>query len=324
MSDVQDHILQRLATGEPCSGEGLAAECGMSRAAVAKHVRQLRAAGWPIEARRGVGYRLAPGLSPLCREAIERELTPQAARVERLELCGEVDSTNSRAGQWALSEDGRARLCIAEHQSAGRGRRGRSWHARAGGGITFSLARRFEQPPSGLLGLALVAGVASAAALTARGVCGVVLKWPNDIQIGAAKLGGILVELAGESSGPTRAIVGLGINYDLADTSAEAAPNAIDVRRAAAQPPARSVLAGALMAALIDAFDRFEQEGLEPFLARWRESDVLYGRAVRLDAPDGVVTGTADGVDSTGALRLRTADGVRRFLSGDVSVRAAS
>ncbi len=323
MNDVQDHILQRLAAGRPCSGEGLAAECGMSRAAVAKHVRRLRAAGWPIQARRGVGYRLASGATPLCRESIAAELRPQAARIEALELCGEVGSTNTRIADWPLAADGRASLCIAEHQTAGRGRRGRDWHARAGGSITFSLARRFEQPPSGLLGLALVAGVAAASELAAHGVGGLGLKWPNDIQVGDAKLGGILVELAGESSGPTRAIVGLGLNYDLADAPAVAMPHAMDLRRAAPEPPGRSLLAGALMRALVAAFDRFDGAGLAPFLAPWHELDTLYGRAVSLDAPDGVMTGVAAGIDSAGALQLQTAAGMRRFLSGDVSVRTA-
>jgi BirA family biotin operon repressor/biotin-[acetyl-CoA-carboxylase] ligase len=222
-----------------------------------------------------------------------------------------------------LADDGRARLCIAEHQRAGRGRRGRHWHASAGGSITFSLTRRFDQPPSGLLGLALVAGVAAASALAANGVADLALKWPNDIQIGDAKLGGILVELAGESSGPTRAVVGLGVNYDLTGVGETEVPNAVDLRRAVAYPVDRSQLAGALMASLVGAFDRFEQDGLEPFLARWRELDVLKGREVRLDAPGGAITGVAEGVDDEGALRLNTATGTRRFLSGDVSVRAA-
>lgn len=324
MNAAQSHILRRLAAGESCSGEGLAAECGMSRAAVAKHVRQLRAAGWPIQACRGVGYRLASGLTPLCRETIAAELAPLCGRVDALELCGEVDSTNARVADEPLADDGRARLCIAEHQTAGRGRRGRRWYGRTGGSITFSLARRFEQPPAELLGLALVTGVAAVTGLGVHGVTGLALKWPNDIQVREAKLGGILVELAGESSGPTRAIVGLGVNYDLGDMPDTAAPNAADVRHAAARPPGRSALAGALMAALVGAFDRFGREGLEPFLSAWHELDALYGRAVRLDAPDGVVSGVADGIDSVGALRLRTAEGTRRYLSGDVSVRTAS
>ncbi|MEX0606659.1 MAG: biotin--[acetyl-CoA-carboxylase] ligase, partial [Halofilum sp. (in: g-proteobacteria)] len=168
------------------------------------------------------------------------------------------------------------------------------------------------------------AGVAAATALAANGVAGLALKWPNDIQIGDAKLGGILVELAGESSGPTRAVVGLGINFDLTGVGTADAPNAADIRRTVAQPVERSQLAGALMATLISAFDQFEQAGLTPFLAQWRELDVLQGREVRLDAPGGAIAGVAQGIDEDGALRLGTASGTRRFLSGDVSVRAAS
>ncbi len=319
MSRAQEHILERLAQGQDCSGEGLAAECGMSRAAVAKHVRRLREAGWPIQARRGVGYRLAEGLRPLSQGAVEAALTAAAPRVASLEVRTAVDSTNSYLAQQPVPGDGRARLCIAEYQTAGRGRRGRSWNASAGGGITFSLARQFEQPPSGLLGLALVAGVAMADTLAAQGVPDLRLKWPNDLQIGDAKLGGILVELAGEAAGPTRAVVGVGVNYDLAD-GPMSAPAAADVRHAAASPPERSALAGALMAGLIEACDDFSRDGLAPFLERWAGRDALAGRSVRVDAPDGAVTGIACGLASDGALRVRTAVGEQRFLSGDVSV----
>lgn len=320
MSGVQEHILERLAEGQACSGEGLAAECGMSRAAVAKHVRRLREAGWPIQARRGVGYRLAEGLRPLCQSAIEAALAPAAPRVASLEVRTAVESTNSYLAGQPVPSDGRARLCIAEYQTAGRGRRGRSWNASAGGGITFSLVRQFEQPPSGLLGLALVAGVAIAETLDAQGVPDLWLKWPNDLQIRGAKLGGILVELAGETAGPTRAVVGVGINYDLADGPISA-PAAADIRHAAANPPDRSALAGTLMAGLIESCDRFSRVGLPPFLERWAACDALAGRDVRVDAPDGVVTGVASGLAPDGALRVRTAAGEQRFMSGDVSVR---
>lgn len=322
MNAVQAHILARLAQGGPCSGEGLAVECGMSRAAVAKHVRRLREAGWPIQARRGVGYRLAHGLRPLCRSAIADGLAAVDGRVMDLEVCPEVDSTNSRLADVALPADGRAQLCIAEHQTAGRGRRGRSWHASAGGGITFSLSRLFERPPAELLGLGLVAGVAVAEALAAQGLAGLRLKWPNDIQVGDAKLGGILVELAGEAAGPTRAIVGIGLNYDLADAPASLTQAAADVRGTATPAPDRSALAGALMAALIRELDEFGHEGLAPYLERWTGLDALAGRNVEVEAPGGPVAGVAAGLAPDGALRLTTASGERRFLSGDVSVRA--
>lgn len=322
MSRAQQHILERLAQGQACSGEGLAAECGMSRAAVAKHVRRLREAGWPIQARRGVGYRLAEGLRPLSRTAIESALTAVGPRVASLEVRTAVESTNSYLAQQPVPSDGRARLCIAEYQTAGRGRRGRSWDASAGGGITFSLARQFEQPPSGLLGLALVVGVAMADTLAAQGVPNLRLKWPNDLQVDDAKLGGILVELAGEAAGPTRAIIGVGVNYELVDGPVRA-PAVVDVRHATPTPPERSALAGALMAGLIEACDRFSYDGLAPFLERWAGRDALAGRDVRVDAPDGTVTGVACGLTAEGALRVSTVAGEQRFLSGDVSVRSS-
>lgn len=263
----------------------------------------------------------APALD---RATLETALARVRGRVWRLELLDEVDSTSSFLADCAVPADGRAALCIAEHQTAGRGRRGRAWHDPAGGAIAFSLARAFAQAPVALAGLGLVAGVAAAETLRAHGVAGVGLKWPNDLQVGGAKLGGVLVELAGDAAGPSRAVVGVGVNHDLGDSAGALDQPATDVVHAALPPPARALLAGALMAALVEALDRFATAGLGPFRARWRALDLLAGRAVRVQLPGGgVLAGTARGIAADGGLVVATEAGERTLHAGEVSVRVA-
>lgn len=258
------------------------------------------------------------------RAPLEAALARVRDRVFRLELRDEVDSTSDILAAQALPADGRAALCIAERQRAGRGRRGRAWHAPAGGAILFSLARMFDAAPAALGALGLAAGVAAGETLRAHGIAGIGLKWPNDLQADGAKLGGVLVELYGGGAGPARAVVGVGINYDLGADGGTLEQPATDVTRAAVRPPPRTALAGALMAALVDDLDLFAAAGLDAFRPRWPALDVLAGRSVRVQPARGpAFTGTARGIADDGALVVATDAGERTLHAGEVSVRVA-
>jgi len=322
MSATAGHVLDRLADGRVHSGQRLADDCGISRAAVAKQVARLRAAGWPIVARRGHGYRLRPSAAPLRREALAAGLAPVADRVTTLDVLEQVDSTSSWLERAGVPDGGRVRICIAEQQTAGRGRRGRRWYAGPGVAATFSLGRCFDRSPSDLLGLSLVVGVALADVLSGEGIPGIRLKWPNDVVVQGAKLAGILVELSGESAGPARAIVGVGLNHDLGESAAAVGQPATDVVRLLDPAPDRSALAGRCMASLVGALDRFERAGFAPLQDAWRQYDALAGQAVRVDTGGRAIDGIAEGIDPSGALVVQTPGGRRRFLSGEVSVRA--
>lgn len=316
-------VLRHLGDGGVHSGAELAAACGVTRAAISRRMARLRRAGWPIEARRGVGYRLPPGVRPLDAARIEAGLAGVRARVAGLDVRAETGSTSTLLARRAVPADGRALLCIADHQTAGRGRHNRPWVAPAGGSLTFSLARRFALAPAALLPLSLVAGVAVAEVLRDAGLAAVALKWPNDVQAGGAKLGGILAEVSGEAGGPARATIGVGLNCDLG-ASADALDQAVtDLRRELGTAPERSALAGELMARLVECLDELERAGAAGALARWARLDALAGRPVRVDAPGGPVEGVAAGIDDSGALRVRTADGMRRFVCGEATLRPA-
>jgi BirA family transcriptional regulator, biotin operon repressor / biotin---[acetyl-CoA-carboxylase] ligase len=320
-------LLERLIAG-PVSGDALARENGETRAAVWKRIEALREAGVEIEARAGRGYALARPLDLLDAGTIRAALPGAArARLAALEVAWSIDSTNSELLRRQPSPEGVAVL-LAERQTGGRGRRGRNWASPLAANLYLSLARSFEGGLARLGGLGLVAGVAAAEALQMIGIDGVRLKWPNDLVVsdgdGLRKLGGLLIEGSGEHAGPVRAVVGLGINVRMPPAQAQAIEQPwIDLATlAGAGVPARNRIATALLAALLPALEQFDEDGLAAFLPRYSALDALAGREVTIHGGDADRTGTALGLASDGALRVRLADGeTRGFHAGEVSVR---
>jgi BirA family transcriptional regulator, biotin operon repressor / biotin---[acetyl-CoA-carboxylase] ligase len=324
-------LLARLQQG-PASGDALAAAAGVTRAAIWKRIQALRAAGVEIQARPGRGYALARPLVLLDAGAIVAALPPAA----RAELDGEhavqvawtVDSTNTRL----LRQPAPARGCavlLAERQTAGRGRRGRSWASPLAAHLYLSVARGFRGGLGRLGGLSLVAGVAAAEALAGLGVP-VRLKWPNDLVVddGAGKplrkLGGLLVEGGGEHAGPVRAVVGLGLNVRMPVASAATIDQPwCDLAGLLDAVPDRNRLAALLLARMLPALRRFDEAGLAPFLPAHAAYDALAGREVVVEDGGRRLAGTAQGLAADGALQVRVAGGgIRAFHAGEVSIRA--
>ncbi|MFC4726782.1 biotin--[acetyl-CoA-carboxylase] ligase [Coralloluteibacterium thermophilus] len=321
-------LLARLLAG-PVSGGALAAELGVTRAAVWKRVEALRAGGVEIDARPGVGYAAPSALAALGlldAETIAGALPPAVRRsLARLEVAWSVDSTNSvllRRPAPAATE-----VLFAERQTAGRGRRGRAWASPLGASLYLSLQRRFEAPLVRLGGLSLAVGVAVAQALHALGLAQVGLKWPNDLVVEREgvlhKLGGILIEFGGEAGGPVRAVVGIGINMRLPAVVAAAIDQPwCDVAGLAGQDlPARNTVAAALVARLVPMLEAFDAEGLAPLQDAFAALDVLRGRTVRIVAGSQVHEGQALGIAPDGGLRVRHADRERVWHAGEVSLR---
>jgi len=223
--------------------------------------------------------------------------------VRKIERCG---STNAVL----LAEGKPGVLLTAEEQTAGRGRRGKRWYSAPGAGITFSLALRIARP---VAGLSLVAGVAAARALRALGISRVALKWPNDLVIDGAKLGGILVETRGKL-----AVIGIGIN-GRRDAALEA-----KLRRPLASLDQfirvdRDRAIQSVGASLLEAVATFESQGLEPLRIEWERMHAHAGERLRVRLANGrVVTGLARGLDRDGGLQLETRAGLRAVQSGRV------
>lgn len=317
-------ILELLADGAFHSGTEIGNRLGITRAAVSKHLASLAALGLEVQAVHGRGYRLPWPCVPLAREAILRQLGEQAAQWrERLVLLERVDSTN----RYLLArpqED--PQVCLAEVQTAGRGRRGRTWVATPYHNLMLSMAWRFAGGPGLVSGLSLAAGVAVLRALEDCGVHGAGLKWPNDVLWQERKLAGLLVEVQGEAGGPCRVVLGVGINGYIAPRDAAHIDQPwVDLYGITGAIPDRNRLAARLILRLHDMFETFAARGLAAFRADWERSHLYTGRAVRCVAGEDSFHGVIVGVDETGALHVREAagGGVRRLLSGEISVRPA-
>lgn len=316
-------VLRALRADRAVSGSDLAARLGVTRAAVWKQVRGLRACGALVNAVPGQGYRLAWPFEALDAHAIRSKLDPASRkRLRNIQVHWRTDSTNAQLLRDAAAAAPALSICLAEMQSAGRGRRGRSWISPLGANVYFSLLQRCAGGMGTLSGLSLVAGVALAQALEDCGAAGIGLKWPNDVVVDGRKLAGILVEAGGEFLGPCFAVIGIGINLRLPD-GVDTGQLATDLARTCAELPSRNFVVARVAARLVAALDRFETGGFGAFAQDYAVRDVLAGRTVRVHAAQGVRDGIADGVDARGALRVRHGATLAIYDSADVSVRAA-
>jgi len=325
-SPLVERVFAELARGGFQSGETLADRLGVSRSGIWKAVASLRELGATVHAVRNRGYRLANSADPLdaaqIRDALPRNVRE---RINRLEAVWMVGSTNTMLMERPSPAAGSAEVLLAEYQTSGRGRRGRSWLAPPGGAICLSMSWAFRDMPRDLGALGLVIGVCSLRALTGLGLGTPRLKWPNDLLVESRKLGGILIDLRAEAGGPACVIIGIGLNVSLGTAVlkriAQAGLEATDLTAAGLERPSRNAVAAALIRAFVEGLREFEREGLKPFVHEWLEADALRGRPVAVQAGDSTARGVARGIDSDGALLVETPQGLQRFISGDVSVR---
>jgi BirA family biotin operon repressor/biotin-[acetyl-CoA-carboxylase] ligase len=325
---IMNHVhrlIQRMADGLFHSGEELGAMLGLTRSGVWKQLKTLEVLGLELFAVPGRGYRLARPLELLERDRIVAQLSNNArATLAELELFQEVDSTNRHLVRRGPSGLRSGSVCLAESQQAGRGRRGRAWVSPYGASLYLSVAWSFACAPRTLSGLSIACGIGVARALESMGIEGIGLKWPNDLLWRQRKLGGILIEIAGEASGPCLAVVGAGINMNMPkQVGAQIDQPWVDIA-SVADGVGRNALAAALIEQLFATLFQYETVGIEPFLSHWAPRDVAAGKYVELQLPDRMLSGIARGVDPHGALLLETAEGLQRFSSGEVSLRVIS
>ncbi|NEX18904.1 bifunctional biotin--[acetyl-CoA-carboxylase] ligase/biotin operon repressor BirA [Thiorhodococcus mannitoliphagus] len=318
-------LIELLADGAFHSGEAIAAHLGITRAAVWKALRKTTdELGLALESVRGRGYRLLTPLELLDAERLLGAMSDHGRHlVSRLELHRQIDSTNAFLMRAAAAGAPAGAVCIAEQQTAGRGRRGRSWQSPFGVNLYLSVLWRYPTGPGVLGGMSLAAGATLAEVLAAHGVQDIALKWPNDILWHRRKLAGLLLEVAGESQGPSHLVVGLGLNLSMRQSQApdidQPWVSLNEILDGA--PLGRNRLAGALVEALVHALERYGREGLSPFLDPWRAFDPLAGEPVRVIFGDQVIEGRHAGISDEGALQLETSTGLRRFQAGEVSLR---
>lgn len=319
-------LLERLATGQFCSGERLAEMLGISRAAVWKLVTRARVRyGIRIDALPGKGYRLTQPLELLDPLAIRRRLSADAlSAFTELHFHDQIPSTNTWLMQRIADGLSAGTVCLAEQQTAGKGRHGRTWVSPFGHNLYLSLLWRFPLPPAELGGLSLAAGVGVALALADAGATEIGLKWPNDLLWHCRKLAGLLIEVVGETQGPTAVVCGVGVNTYLSAEDARTIDQPwTDLSTVLArQAWSRNDLAAGVLERLLWVMRTYERAGLAPFLPHWRRLDPFIGQPIELRLGDTRFHGIHAGIDDRGALRLAHGGGISRFLAGEASLRA--
>ena len=300
------------------SGERLAAQLGVSRAAVWKRIHRLKARGYGIEGSPRRGYRLLAIPDKLLPEEVLQGLKTRlfTGPVHHFET---LDSTNDLAKALAAQGAPEGTVVVAEAQTGGRGRLGREWNSPPGVGLYVSLVLRPMLPPMELPQITLTTAVAVVRAV--RRVAGVApgIKWPNDLLFNGKKLGGILTEMETESDRIRHVVVGLGLNVNNPEFPPELAATATSLTLAAGGVFSRVNLLQAWLEEFEELYGRFLNQGFPEILEEWKDSTVTLGRAVTVRQGPREISGHALDVAPDGALILRIANGETvRVTSGEI------
>ncbi len=326
MSDShQRQLLEQLSDGSFHSGEELAQLLGISRTAIWKQIQSLRNKyQLDIHAVRGRGYRLADSLELLDVDQITEALSRrQRSMLSQLQLHISVDSTNSHLKKQMLQGIDSGSVCLSEFQSAGRGRRGRSWVSPFGCNLYLSLYWRFERSMTEIGGVSIAVGTVIASVLSEH-TANVALKWPNDVLIDGKKIAGILVDVQGAADGPVDAVIGIGVNLDFpAHASRQIDQPWTDLQLQGGNTISRNQFAARLLGELLDAMLSFQSHQLASFIPRWRQYDLYLGEEVTLFHPRRKIRGIHKGIADDGSLLLEVGGKICRFQSGEVSLRGA-
>jgi BirA family transcriptional regulator, biotin operon repressor / biotin---[acetyl-CoA-carboxylase] ligase len=311
-------LLALLGGGGFVSGERIAGELGISRAAVGKRVAELRKRGFAIAAVPRVGYRLDAAPDALSADVVVPRLTTRwlGRSWRHVDDCA---STNDEAASWARSGAVAGSVVVADEQSRGRGRLGRRWHSPPGANLYFSTVLRPPLPPHRIAPITLAAGVAVAETIAAFDLAPA-LKWPNDVLLGGKKVAGILTEMSGDVDRVHHVVVGIGINVNVAAFPDELAAIATSLAIACGKTLARADVAAVLCARLEAWHDAFLDGGAAAVAAGWRRFAAFLGSRVHVTSGRDKLHGVAEDLDDDGALRLRLDDGrVTRVIAGEIT-----
>lgn len=318
----QRAILELMADGEFHSGEVLGDLLGVSRTAVWKHLQKLEGLGLPLESVRGKGYRLAGGVELLDSSLIESGLSDRARNfLSVLDVHQSVASTNALAMEVATRGGGHGYVCLAEHQTQGRGRRGRQWVSPFGQSIYLSTLVEFDGGAAVLEGLSLAVGVALVRAIEQLGINGVGLKWPNDLMLDGRKLAGVLLEMTGDPAGVCQVVVGVGLNVAVSEVGSESIDQPWAHLADVLPGVSRNQLTVSVLNHLLPLLEEFQSKGFSAYRAEWESLHVHTGAMVTISTINNSIEGRVLGVSEKGALRLQVGDSIEEFNGGEVSLR---
>jgi len=321
MKAIREHLIKKLVRGEFLSGQALGEELGVSRAAISKHISALQEMGFDIFSVTGKGYRLAEPIELLNENVIVAQLAQQNVS-SKVEVHNLIDSTNSYLMRRLPNQNVPGQVCIAEYQSAGRGRRGRKWISPFGSHIYMSMYWYLEQGMSAAMGLSVVAALAVSDAIKALYQVDVELKWPNDIYFNGVKLAGILIDLEGQAMEPCHCVIGIGLNINMPEKSAELVDQPwIDLSNAIGIKIDRNMLAAHIISALVKRLKVHGETGINTMVSQWHAQDFYFNKPVALVTGDRVTRGISRGINSQGALMLEVNGQVGPVYGGEVSLR---
>lgn len=307
-------LLNILNDGQRHAGTEIAEILGVSRMAIWKVIQRLKNYNIGIKSEH-LGYRLESPLILLERSKIQKYIHKDIA----IDIFESLPSTNDYLKN--LGSATSPHICLAEHQTNGRGRLGRSWASPFGRNIYCSISYVFKKDISEMAGLSLLVGILTAKALEAvnqrfkpR------LKWPNDIYIEGKKAGGILIDLIAEANGTCKAILGIGLNVNMKDIPLKDVENWICLEEVVDQKLDRNKLVGEIINSLFKGMETFANQGFESFLPDWKRLDFLDNKKVSLTSGQEVHSGIAKGISPQGYLTLELPQGLKQFSYGDTSL----
>lgn len=271
---------------------------------------------------KGSALVLPSGIERLNQDCIGRGLDEcgEISYLQRVQVNVCVGSTNQALLTESLADDISGRVVLAELQTSGRGRFGRNWISPVGRNLAISLGATLSRTPNNVGAISLVVGVAVANTIQELGIDVVKLKWPNDILLDGRKVGGILVDLVNATS-PFKFIVGVGLNVGAGPVVGKVVDCPVADLLDYHAPPIRNKLAVSITRNVYDSIRRFELDGFQSFLQRWRELDALQNNAVTISTPHETIRGIAHSVKHTGELCVELHDGrIHHVNAGDVSL----
>lgn len=353
--DSFKQVLQTLSDGEFHSGADLGKSLGLTRSAIWKLTQQFKSYGIEFESVTGKGYRIPGGFSLLDSQKIQAALnyatpaslsltlSPSASSSSspssslpypEIEIWDTLASTNdylmdkvsSKTSALDPSRD-KNLCCLAERQTHGKGRQGKTWASPFGSNIYFSLLWHFNADLSELSGLSLVTAIALATVFNQWGIReDLGLKWPNDVLWKKQKLAGVLIEVSGETQHKSRAVIGIGINVRMPKESGKKInQNWTDMSQITGQKIDRNLLVAALLTELISNLERFQKDGFSVFMKDWQALDLCFNQKVSLIRTNEIIPGKGQGINEKGHFLLKDAlNKIQAFSSGEISLKLDS
>jgi len=318
-------LISHLNDGEFHSGESLGRSLGLTRAAVWKILKTGIHYGLSIDSVVSKGYRLRVPLSLLDQKTIRNQLSANTNKqLTTLSLFDQIDSTHRFLVESSPNDTSGVAVCLAETQTSGTGRYGRTWHSPFAQCIALSLRCRMDKAISELNSLSLAIASAIVKSLQKLGVTEPIkLKWPNDVLINGKKIAGSLVSVKGESHGQCQCIISVGMNVQMQSTDFKINQPWQDLSNFLPKPINRNNIVVCLLEEIMSTLELFKQSGFSPFIDHWLEHDALLNHPIALSHNATIKHGIASGVNEYGHLLVKSSsdNNIAAYEMGEVSLK---